>query len=507
MIEFFTIFMVLSSCVGMYLFTYIINNGHTHYMKYLAVLIMCMIIYIFGYMLELHSNSLETALFWNGIQYLTIPIISTLWLIMALLYIGLVKKVRSRVIPALFIIPVITYIARFTNNIYFLYYSGYTFKVYGEIGILELSKGYWYYVQRSYEVIEIVFIGLIFWIYSYRVSADKKNQYICFALLSWASISGMLLAVFDPTGLGIDYTAIILPTTLFILSFVIVKQDFFEISLKARNRCFYQSNDAIIILNDKKRIIDYNLKAIEFFENNGIKLTNADLNMFYDDNSTLIEALYSDQVEIYQDYFRYEHRYWEISSHIVSADVGKNQGIVKIIRNITTEYSAKKHFEQIAMVDELTQLYNRRAFNEQAEQVIKQSDENDTSLIMLMFDVDFFKKINDTFGHQNGDLVLKRIAKEMGICFRNDDLIARIGGEEFVALLPGISESMAFIRAEEYRKRIADLRFIQEDLEYQVTVSIGIAVYEKRMSLETLIFNADKALYEAKNSGRNKVVK
>lgn len=478
-----------------------------HYMKYLAAAVACVIIYIFGYTLELHSNSLENALFWNGIQYLVIPIISTLWLITALLYVGLIKRTNSWVIKSLFVIPIITYVLRYTNHFHFLYYTGYTFEICGELGILKLEKNIWYYVQQLYECAEMFVVIMIFWIYSFKENVGERYRYRLLSLISAGSSISLILILLDPKGWGLDYTAILFPIILFTLSYFISKQDFFEISSMARNQFFDQSNEAMLILSDKNRIVDYNFKAIEFFERNGINLTNAELNMFHDKNRPLIEALGSQQVEQYQEKIDGDFRYWEITSNMIMGKREKRCGVIKTIRDITKDYVEKENLEKMSKVDELTQLYNRREFNDYASKLLKESEERDISLVMLMFDIDYFKLINDTFGHQIGDRVIQRIAKEASVVFREDDFIARIGGEEFVVVLKDITESEAQLLANQYRQIIEHLRIIPSDPSYQFTISMGMAVYSKGMSLEVLINHADKALYKAKNLGRNRVVK
>ena len=120
MINVISIFMFISVVVGAFLFIHIANNGKVHYMKFLAAVVACVMIYIFAYAIEIHSNSLETALFWNGVQYLVIPIIATLWLTTVLLYVGVIKKMNAWIIKAIFIVPLITYILRYTNSHLFL---------------------------------------------------------------------------------------------------------------------------------------------------------------------------------------------------------------------------------------------------------------------------------------------------------------------------------------------------------------------------------------------------
>ena len=506
MINIISIFMFVSVVVGAFLFIHIANNGKAHYMKFLAAVVACVMVYIFAYAIEIHSNSLETALFWNGVQYLVIPIIATLWLTTVLLYVGVIKNMNAWIIKVIFIVPLITYILRYTNSYFFLYYSNYTFKVVGELGILSLEKSPWYYVQQIYTCLEILAVVVIFWVYSFKEDAAERYRYRLLAAISGASSITLLLLLVNPLGGVLDYTAVSFPVILFTLAYFIAKEDLFEISAMARNQFFDQTHEAMVIVSNKNKIVDYNLKAVDFFERNGIKITNADLTVFQDTNPKLITALYSESTVVYQEKIADRIQYFEMTSDMILNRSGLQCGVIKTIRNITEDYLEKENLEKMAKVDELTQLYNSREFNTYAMNLLAESDKAGTSLMMLMLDIDHFKQINDTFGHPTGDLVIQRIAKEAQAIFRPGDFIARTGGEEFVVILRDISINDAEGRANQYRERIEKLRMIPSDLSYQVTISIGLASYSRGMSLETLISHADKALYEAKDAGRNRVI-
>jgi diguanylate cyclase (GGDEF)-like protein len=186
----------------------------------------------------------------------------------------------------------------------------------------------------------------------------------------------------------------------------------------------------------------------------------------------------------------------------------------------TTTLNARRHFlrtlmdnwtyhslQHLAHTDELTQLSNRREFLDRAELEVKQWPKH-CSTCLFMFDVDHFKHINDNYGHDVGDIVLKHIAlisrKEM----RRKDILARFGGEEFVALLSESSLEETFIIAERLRERIAKHEItLETGQKVNFTVSIGIASLQPEDNdLNVLIKQADIALYSAKESGRNKVV-
>lgn len=161
---------------------------------------------------------------------------------------------------------------------------------------------------------------------------------------------------------------------------------------------------------------------------------------------------------------------------------------------------------ELVTTDPLTEVKNRRAFDEQLQNLWKTSARSQSPLSLLMVDVDHFKKINDTFGHEAGDEVLKQIAKTLQHATRSTDVTARYGGEEFAILLPSTPIDAATLFAEHLRETIASLPWEGAVL----TVSIGVASDTASSSgrgICRLVQNADAALYESKRAGRNCVVR
>lgn len=176
-----------------------------------------------------------------------------------------------------------------------------------------------------------------------------------------------------------------------------------------------------------------------------------------------------------------------------------------LLLSMTKERSEQRH-KIAALIDPLTGLANRRAFMNDAETMIARSGSRSVPIALLLADLDHFKKINDVFGHPAGDRVLKLFAAALNHCVESDDLVGRIGGEEFAILLAGKSEVAAAAVAQRVRSTFAGSA---NELDGQIigaTVSIGVAATRIRAhDLTALLVRADNALYRAKAKGRNRV--
>jgi len=167
---------------------------------------------------------------------------------------------------------------------------------------------------------------------------------------------------------------------------------------------------------------------------------------------------------------------------------------------------AQAKMAEMSVVDELTKLYNRRYFIEALEGEFERANRYGTDMALIMMDLDYFKRINDTYGHLAGDMVLSEIGKILREHVRRNDIACRYGGEEFAVILPNASRDNIYAAYERFREMVSKQPFEYETKKFHITVSIGIAFSNDAELINDLLVHADQALYQAKERGRNKIV-
>jgi diguanylate cyclase (GGDEF)-like protein len=177
--------------------------------------------------------------------------------------------------------------------------------------------------------------------------------------------------------------------------------------------------------------------------------------------------------------------------------------IDKLLSPVSIEEKKSEFVSKTSTKDELTGLYLRDVFDVVLRQKVEETKRNDQPLSLLMMDIDDFKIVNDTYGHQLGDNVLKKIGSAINSLVRKMDLPARYGGEEIAIIMPDANREQVFEVAERIRKEISQLKFEK----FSVTISIGIGIVSREIKTpEKLLKAADDALYQAKDKGKNRVV-
>jgi diguanylate cyclase (GGDEF)-like protein len=190
--------------------------------------------------------------------------------------------------------------------------------------------------------------------------------------------------------------------------------------------------------------------------------------------------------------------------HELGVRIRAGQRIIELQNQLR---DAKEKLIILSRTDSLTGVLNRRAVYEIIDKELTRSVRGKTPLSTIMLDIDFFKKINDNYGHNAGDSVLKELARRIKAELRPYDAFGRYGGEEFLVLLPGVCMGEALSAAERIRDVIRGKPFDTTSSEITVTASFGVAEFDFKESSDALVNRADVALYKAKRSGRDRVEK
>ncbi|MFY8272729.1 diguanylate cyclase [Pseudoalteromonas sp. SSDWG2] len=209
-----------------------------------------------------------------------------------------------------------------------------------------------------------------------------------------------------------------------------------------------------------------------------------------------------------------DHMYQNATFLPLTSTTGEVTHICIIIYDVTDEAvnkleleAANNQLEVISRTDELTKLPNRRFIEESLAKELKRLERSAGNGTLLILDVDYFKKINDTYGHSAGDKALRHVASVLRSTLRESDMVGRYGGEEFIISLFDTDVDGAKIFAERLRQKIEDTEIVVDGKNITMTISIGMAQYHSNYSqYEQWVKAADAALYEAKQGGRNQVV-
>lgn len=284
-------------------------------------------------------------------------------------------------------------------------------------------------------------------------------------------------------------------------------------------------NDAILIHDPKTgAIVDVNEKACEMYGYNReemLVLNTEDMSCGeppYTQNEAMIKMKKAMEgtPQVFEWYEKRKNGelFW-VEVNVRSTLIGENDYIVVTVRDITSRKQAEEalqqanlELERLALIDSLTQIGNRRRFDSYLKREWKRLARSEQPLSLILCDVDYFKRYNDLYGHQQGDRCLQEVAQAMSrIVKRSADLACRYGGEEFALILPHTDRAGSIIVAELLQSEIYSLQLIHEDSEVSsfVTLSLGISsiIPNAAESPEILIQQADTALYQAKKQGRN----
>ncbi|MBF0171894.1 MAG: diguanylate cyclase [Magnetococcales bacterium] len=260
--------------------------------------------------------------------------------------------------------------------------------------------------------------------------------------------------------------------------------------------------DGIIVTDGRQKVVLVNPSAEQMLGKSSQQIMDEGWENIIDDQEYMRAMLYRRGRNI-PDLVVYNSRAIKIHAATLFDEQQREVGSTFMLRDVTEEKLLEDKLRRHAITDALTQVYNRRFLDESLTNEVKRSQRYNHFLGFILFDVDHFKKFNDTYGHDQGDRVLQAIGKAMKEHFRKVDIPCRFGGEEFCVLLPDTSATGTYVVAERFRRRVEQM----EVDGLKVTISTGVVTMPacEIDKPEELVKKADEALYEAKHKGRNQV--
>jgi len=288
------------------------------------------------------------------------------------------------------------------------------------------------------------------------------------------------------------------------------------LSQKDEMQLIMDNSENFVLVYENYKLVSVNKPFLYFFNITNLNVfikRHDSIEMLFEDSSDTFVCKYLPNIkwmdeihslDVTQRVVALKHQssgthYFSVKCSVLNSS--KNLQIVSF-SEITTLYQGAKKDQYNANHDTLTKIYNRKYFNEFIHGKINKVDKEFSTLSLLMIDIDFFKKVNDKFGHQTGDYVLVHLCELVMQHIRVGDLFARWGGEEFVVLLSDTSETIAIEIAEKICSIIETSVFEKVG---NITCSIGVSEYKENDDIHSLIARTDEALYEAKANGRNRV--
>ena len=471
---------------------------------FFTYLVLAIFVFNLGYLLEVSARIPEVAVLGKQIKYSGVPFIAPFLLLFVLEYCE--KKYLGRPqLAALLAIPLAHAVMGMTWpwNGYYSHYS-----IVEKAGILQIETSGSIYYYLFYIYTYILTVGaIVYAVKRYRKgSILLKKQLRIIITATLIPGVGNAVMVFGGDILPFDVTSMLMSTTCVLLGYSFVRLGFFQIVPIAREQIVENMQDAFILVDLKGRFIDANASAKRLLP----PLATAFSGEYMKDIGGVPwkEGGPEAGEETFEVLTREgEPQHFRVSQTEISH---QNRPICSCIMlyDITESKRLLDEVSVLAEHDALTGLLNRGTFLKKGEQLFRQMYVENGSFSVLMMDLDHFKTLNDTMGHQMGDRVLSTIAEQLSAHFRDTDLFARYGGEEFVALLPRTSEAEIMDIAGRLCTCVRQIDWGEDAPSLRVTISIGAAVFDPahHPTLDALILSADQALYAAKDAGRNAYV-
>ncbi|MTV48194.1 diguanylate cyclase [Heliobacillus mobilis] len=491
---------LLTSAICTILISVYAYKKHECNSKYFSYFCISITFYSFGYAMELYSDSLDLMIFWNLIQYIGLPFIPAFWIIFTLEYNN--KRLSRLTKMSIFLIPCLTFLLRYTNDIHHFFYFSVQLTTNEYFPVLYIQKGPWYWVHTMFVTVCFIVSNYLYFIMYRKSSGTISRQSLLLLIASFLPWISLLLDLLNISPLNIDYGPFAVTSSVMIFFIAFLRYQFLNIKPLARDKIFESTSVGIIVLDTNYAIIDFNPSAVSICHVLKDNIIGKDVRAILKEYNGLVDSILSN-VESQFDINEPKGNYKVNTVKILEDD--RSIGYIVTLTDITNYMDMVEELNHLASRDALTGVYNRRCFVELSKLELEKSKRYSRPLSMIILDLDFFKRINDNYGHQAGDAVLQSVADICRYSIRSNDILGRYGGEEFIIFLPETSLEDCHMISHRILSNIAETEIFHEGEYIKFTASIGITGVNSVTveNLDYFLKYADKALYQAKAEGRN----
>lgn len=499
----------ISGVLNLYLSSYVYVNRHRYkQIAYSFILYAASIaVYCFGSAFGLWAATIEQIKFWTVIQYIGMPISTSLGLLFVMKYLGIPISTKKAV--ALMIVPLITLIMVATNDWHHLHYT--VFEIDPVLGApyVQQEIGLWYIIHGVY-IFACMLAAFLLAVSRWKETAKVyRLQLFSLILGQLIPMATAFLYLTGRTPEGVDPVPMVLWLSSLLYLWSVNTSRLFTLMPIAKHTIFNSINDGVIVLDESAQLIEFNHAAKTYFPALHRTLIGKDFHEIWSavSGSKLPLELnltnHTQEIEFIKDETK---QVYQIRTSPLM-QVKNNNGRVLIISDVTELKKLQNKLHYQANYDELTQLYNRRAFMKSCKKDLAAAEQQSVAFTVMLMDIDHFKAVNDTYGHQLGDQVLQHTVDICKKYLLEDQVFARYGGEEFAFYLNGYTAKEAENLGNRMRKELAQTVYHSSKDDISVTFSMGVAqaVHGTMETVDQLLNKADKALYAAKHSGRNQV--
>jgi diguanylate cyclase (GGDEF)-like protein/PAS domain S-box-containing protein len=473
------------------------------------------------------ASSMMAQIFWLNATYCGVVYVPTTFFIFVLRLAHLDHWVTRRNLLLLAVEPIATFLIVWTNEFHHLFHASFRMDLSGSFALLDWERGIWFWFNVAYSYI-LNILGVILLLRAIRRSyGPYRSQLVVVtlgALIPWAA------SIYTQGGFStipeLDLTPISFTLSGLVIAYALFRYRLLDLVPVARSTLVERMSEGVLVLDNQGRVVDINPTAGQI-----LNVAPADA------LGKAGKALFTAWPELVQKYGQQREARAEVTFGD-SGEVVYDLSILSVVdarervggrlitfRDISERKRAEKEMEaankrlqeQLAEIkslqaqlqeqairDPLTGLYNRRYFDETLEREIARARRGNYSLSLVTLDIDHFKNVNDTYGHEAGDLVLQNLSSLLVALTRQSDIACRFGGEEFLWLLIRAPVEAAERRAEALRVLFADLRTPYGEIPIRGTISLGVACFPDHAGGGRDLVNAsDRALYAAKAAGRN----